>query len=136
MYRGGELKFGAWGGMFLDGLLATIISIIYCIPYAVISVLMMFGPMDNAAYVLIVLIIRFVVLLIASMVLNMAFIRFAKEQRFGAAFQVKELLDVIGTIGWLRYLANIIVIGIVIGIISVYSAAADYLGGKVLYQPV
>ncbi|MCZ9313195.1 MAG: DUF4013 domain-containing protein [Methanocorpusculum sp.] len=119
VYRGGELKLGSWGGMFLDGLLATIISLVYCIPYIVISVLLMFGPMDNAAFVLGSMVIRFVVLLITCMVLIMALIRFAKEQRFGAAFQMKELFNVIATIGWLRYLGNIIVVGVVLLIICV-----------------
>ncbi|MCZ0862191.1 DUF4013 domain-containing protein [Methanocorpusculum vombati] len=117
VYRGGELKLGAWGSMFLDGLLATIISLVYFIPYIVISVLLMFGPMDNAAFVLAAMVIRLVVLLITSMVLIMALIRFAKEQRVGAAFQIKELLNVIATIGWLRYLGNIIVIGLVLLVI-------------------
>lgn len=119
VYRGGELKLGAWGGMFLDGLLATIISLVYCIPYIVISVLLAFDPMDNAAFVLGSFVIQLVVMLITSMVLLMALIRFAKEQRVGAAFQIKELLNVIATIGWLRYLGNIIVIGLVLLVIYV-----------------
>lgn len=117
VYRGGELKLGGWGGMFLDGLLATIISFVYFIPYIVISVLLKFGPMDNVAYVFVAAIVEFVVVLITCMVMSMALIRFAKEQRFGAAFQVKALLNVIATIGWLRYLGNIIVVGVVFLII-------------------
>lgn len=119
VYRGGELKLGSWGRMFLDGLLATIISLLYCIPYVIIYILLAFGPMINPTYALIALIVEFIVILITSMVLLMGLIRFAKEQRFGAAFQIKELFSIIGTIGWLRYLANIIVIGIIMLVISV-----------------
>ena len=119
VYRGGELKLGSWGRMFLDGLLATIISLLYCIPYVIICILLAFGPMTNPTYALIALIVEFIVILITSMVLLMGLIRFAKEQRFGAAFQIKELFSIIGTIGWLRYLANIIVIGIIMLVISV-----------------
>ena len=83
VYRGGELKLGSWGRMFLDGLLATIISLLYCIPYVIICILLAFGPMINPTYALM------------------------------------ELFSIIGTIGWLRYLANIIVIGIIMLVISV-----------------
>lgn len=119
VYRGGELTLGAWGGMFLDGLLACIISIGYFIPYFVISVLLNFGPMTNAAYVFAAMIIELIVVLVTSLVLYMGLIRFAKEQRFGAAFQMKELFNIIGTIGWLRYLANVIVVGVVILVIVI-----------------
>ena len=117
VYRSGELHLGSWGGMFLDGLLATIITLLYMIPYCIISVLLKFGPMLNTAYVLVSLFIEIIVLIVTMMVLLMALIRFAKAQRFGAAFEFKELFNVIGTIGWLTYLVNIIVIGIVITVI-------------------
>ena len=119
VYRGGELTHGAWGDMFLDGLLACIISIVYLIPYFVISVLLKFGPMTNATYVFAAMIIELIFVLITSMILYMGLIRFAKEQCFGAAFQMKELFNIIGTIGWLRYLANVIVVGVVILVIVI-----------------
>lgn len=56
--------------MFLDGLLATIISLVYFIPYIVISVPLAFDPMDNAAFVLGSFVIQLVVMLITSMVLR------------------------------------------------------------------
>ncbi|MDR0980901.1 MAG: DUF4013 domain-containing protein, partial [Methanocalculaceae archaeon] len=71
----------------------------------------------NVAYVLVAMIIEIVVALITTMVMLMAVIRFAKEQRIGAAFEMKELFNVIAAIGWLRYLGNIIVVGVVLLII-------------------
>lgn len=117
VYRGGELKLGNWGSMFLDGLLATIISVIYMIPYVVISVALKFGPVNNLAYYGVSAIIEIIVLIVTMMFVTFALIRFAREQRFGAAFNLKAILTVISTIGWLRYLANIIVVGIVFSLI-------------------
>jgi hypothetical protein len=75
--------------------------------------------MNNAVYALVAAIIEYVVILITCMVMTVALIRFAKQKRFGAAFQMKELFNVITTIGWLRYLGNIIVVGAVLLVVYV-----------------
>ncbi|MDU9376766.1 hypothetical protein McpSp1_13930 [Methanocorpusculaceae archaeon Sp1] len=131
-YRGGELTLGSYGGMFLDGLLATIISFIYFIPYIIISILLNFGPMMNPAYVIASMIIEIVVMIVTMLFYLMAVIRFAKVQKFSAAFELKEILNVISTIGWLTYIVNIIVVGIVILVIYLILALIPVVGWGLL----
>lgn len=132
VYRGGQLKLGSWGSMFLDGLLATIICIIYMIPYVVISTALAFGPAYNLAYTGVTLIVEIVVLILTMMFLTFALIRFAREQRFGAAFNLKAILTVISTVGWLRYLGNTIVISIVLCTISLILLLIPVVGWVLL----
>jgi hypothetical protein len=132
VYRGGELKLGTWSGMFLEGLLATIISFVYFIPYLLISVLLEFYPIDDAAYVLVAAIIEYVVILITCMAVTMALIQFAKQKLFSAAFHMKKLFNIITTIGWLRYLGNIIVVGIILLVVYVILLLIPVIGWALL----
>jgi hypothetical protein len=132
VYRGGELKLGTWSSMFLEGLLATIISFVYFIPYFVISVLLKFYPIDDAAYVFVATIIEYVVILITCMVTTIALIQFAKQRLFGAAFHMKKLFNIITTIGWLRYLGNIIVVGVVLLVVYVILLLIPVIGWALL----
>ena len=119
VYRGGEIKLDRWGSMFLDGLLAGIITLIYSIPLVILSIVLVFGPMNNPGYALAYNVILIIASILTSMIFLMAIVRFAKAERFGAAFEFREILDVIAAIGWLRYLANLIVLSIVLCVICV-----------------
>jgi hypothetical protein len=132
VYRGGELKLGTWSNMFLEGLLATIILFVYFIPYLVISVLLKFYPINDAAYVFVTVIIEYVVILITCMMVTIALIQFAKQKLFGAAFQMKKLFNIITTIGWLRYLGNIIVVDVVLLVVYVILLLIPVIGWALL----
>ncbi len=120
VYRGGELALNHWGKMFVEGILAMIILFIYMIPYMIISTLVTLGPMDNMAYQVIVgMIIPIILQIISIMIGMMGVIKFAKEEKFGAAFHIKELLIVIGNIGWLRYLGYWILLSLIIGVAEI-----------------
>jgi hypothetical protein len=120
VYRGGELALNHWGKMFVEGILAMVIFFIYMIPYMIISTLVSLGPMDNLAYLIIVgIIIPVILLIISVMVGMMGVIKFAKEEKFGAAFHIKELLTLIGNIGWLRYFGYWILLSLIVGVAEI-----------------
>lgn len=119
VYRGGAVTLDRWGRMFLDGLLAGVIALIYAIPLMILAIALAFGPQDNVGYAVAYNVILLIALILISMILLMALVRFAKAERFGAAFEIREILGIIATIGWLRYLANLIVFGIVLCVICV-----------------
>ena len=89
VYRGGELNFKNLGRMFLEGIVYLVISVIYLLPYMIISELVVLGPIWNDAYFIIVCLLLPVILCVVSTILAVnAGIRYAKEGRFGAAFQI------------------------------------------------
>ncbi|MDO9522937.1 MAG: DUF4013 domain-containing protein [Methanocorpusculum sp.] len=129
VYRGGELSLNNWGKMFVEGILAMIILFIYMIPYIVISTLVALGPMDNMAYLIIVgMIIPIIILIISIMVGMMGVIKFAKEEKFGAAFHVKELFSLIANIGWLRYLGYWILLGLIVSVAELVLLCIPFAG--------
>lgn len=129
VYRGGELSLNNWGKMFVEGLLGMIILFIYMIPYMIISTLAALGPMDNMAYLIIVyMIIPIIVQIISIMVGMMAVIKFAKEEKFGAAFHVKEIFSLIGSIGWLRYLGYLILLDLIMGVVELVLLCIPFAG--------
>lgn len=118
VYRGGELSLSSPGKMFVEGLLSTIIMFIYMIPFTLVSILTMLGPIDNMAYLIIVGIIIPVLIYIATVLIAIfGVIRFAKTGKFGAAFDIKEICHIISNFGWLRYLGNLILFNLIVGII-------------------
>lgn len=132
VYRGSDAKLGEYVKMLIDGILAAIIGIVYSIVPMI--VLFIFGgsaimnPMiltdPNAAAAamsgisIVGLIITLIVAIIFSILGSMALVRFAKEGSLGAAFQLGEIVKIIGKIGWIHYILSIIVLGIVFTVIG------------------
>lgn len=119
VYRGSEVKLENWGKMFIDGLLYTIIVLIYMIPYIILSIAVEFGPTDNPGYLIGTQILLLLLLIVTMMLTLMGVVRFAREERVTAAFQFKEIFSIIGNIGWLRYLASLILFEIILTVIAV-----------------
>ncbi len=129
VYRGGELTLARPMKMFIEGLAALLIICIYMIPYVVISILTMLGPLNNMPYLIIVgIIIPTIILIISIMIAMNAVIRYAKEEHFGAAFQLKKICSIISRIGWLRYFGYWILISIIIGVIECILMMIPILG--------
>lgn len=133
VFRGGELVLNNWGKMFVEGLLGMLILFIYMIPYTIISILVMFGPMENMAYLIIVgIIIPIIIMVISMMVGMMAVVKFAKEGNFGAAFNFKELFSLIANIGWLRYLGYMILLSLLVGVVELILLCIPIAGSILL----
>ena len=133
VYRGGELNFKNLGRMFLEGIVYLVISVIYLLPYMIISELVVLGPIWNDAYFIIVCLLLPLILCVVSTILAVnAGIRYAKEGRFGAAFQIGKLCSIISNIGWLRYLGHIILFGLIIFAAELVLMMIPFAGGILL----
>ena len=133
VYRGGELNFKNLGRMFLEGIVYLVISVIYLLPYMIISELVVLGPIWNDAYFIIVCLLLPVILCVVSTILAVnAGIRYAKEGRFGTAFQIGKLCSIISNIGWLRYLGHIILFGLIIFAAELVLMMIPFAGGILL----
>ena len=107
VYRGGEAKLGEWIKMLIDGILLWIIGIIYSIV-----------PFIFAGISIIGLIIALIVSIIFGIFGSIASVRFAKEESLGAAFQLGEIINIIGKIGWIHYILSVIVLAIIFAVIG------------------
>ena len=125
-------EFDEIGGMFVDGLKVFVVGIIYSIPVYIIALivglLMGSGSAASAAslgpgYVLALLLsnlVTFIISLIVGLVAIMAVVNMAyNDGDLGAAFRFSDLLNVIATIGWGKYIVTYIVIAIV-GTVGVF----------------
>ncbi|MDV0443035.1 DUF4013 domain-containing protein [Methanorbis rubei] len=135
VYRGGEPKLDNYVKMFIDGILATIIGIIYMIVPIILAVIFgaaafmtsmtSFNPanaMDTisgltAGIGIVGIIVTFIVAIIFGILATMAIVRFAKEEKFGAAFEFGEIFKIVGKIGWLHYILSWIVLMIIFAVI-------------------
>lgn len=121
VFRNEEPDFSNAGKSFVQGLLATIISIIYCIvPTIIIVVCSLLGTVGAV----IGLVVGIILYIIIAIILIPAFVNFARNG-FGAAFKFGELFGMIGKLGVGKYILAIIllalvgfVIGIVLGLIG------------------
>ena len=132
VYRGGEAKLGEWIKMLIDGILLWIIGIIYSIvPFIVLvifggaALLNPFVLMDPTAaetafagIIIIGLLIALIVSIIFGLFVSIASVRFAKEECLGAAFQLGEIINIIGKIGWIHYILSVIVLAIIFAVIG------------------
>ncbi|HOT03126.1 MAG TPA: DUF4013 domain-containing protein [Methanolinea sp.] len=130
-----------WGKLFIDGLKLLVAAIIYAIP--VILIILIFGgfafisAIQEAAMsgdpefftnnmevlmplvaafmvgVLIALIVAFILMLFSTI----GFVRMARTERFGEAFNFGAILETIRKIGWGSYILALIILFIVAGII-------------------
>jgi hypothetical protein len=132
-----------WIANFINGIKLAIVGIIYAIPIIVIGVIfllpLVFAALSQNTTAIIAgigsallgVIICILLVIIVAIILPMAFIRFARFDAFGEAFNISEILTKIGTIGWGSYIIAWIVLIIalfVIGIIMVILAIIPLLG--------
>ena len=130
-----------WGKMFIDGLKLLVAAIIYAIP--VILIILVFGGfafftaiqeaamsgdpefftnnmevlMPLVAAFMVGLLVAFIVAVILSLFSTIGFVRMARTERFGEAFNFGAILETIRKIGWGSYILALIILFIVAGII-------------------
>jgi len=129
VYRGGQLSLSNPGKMFAEGFLAFVIMLIYMLPYLISITVTAFGPVDNAVYFWVVSIAIPVLLMIIGILMSLtALVRYAKEQKFSAAFQLKKIGSIISAIGWLRYLGYLFLFGLIVGIVEMLILIIPFVG--------
>lgn len=129
VYRGDEeLNFKNLGKMFWQGIVYFVIVFIYLLPYSIVSDLLMYGPIWNTGYLIITSCINIFLLFFSTVLAINAGIRYAKEGRFGAAFQIGKLCSIISNIGWLRYLGHLILFMLVVGAVELIMMMIPFIG--------
>ncbi len=138
VYRSTDAKLDNYVKMFIDGILATIIGIVYMIVPFIIALILgaatlfsmvstinpesVMNPLETingltAGIGIIGIIVTVIVAIIFGIMATMAIVRFAKEEKFGAAFQFGEIFKIVGKIGWLHYILSWIVLAIIFAVI-------------------
>ena len=136
VYRGEELNFKSPGKMFWQGIVYFVIVFIYMIPYSIVSDLLMYGPIWNTGYLIITGCINIFLCILSTILAINAGIRYAKEGKFSAAFQIGKLCSIISNIGWLRYLGHLILFMIIIGAVQLLLMMIPFIGVLLLVVAV
>ena len=132
--------------MFIDGLKIIVVAIIWAIIIGVIAVLVaipfialaaLSGLLTNplslitSAWILVLapfLVIFGIIAFLLGIFAFMGIVNMVKKNSFGKAFAFGEIFNMIGKIGWLRYIAFFIVFFIAGAVVSAISGAAGPLG--------
>jgi len=140
-----------WGEMFIDGLKLFIIGLIYAIPVIIIGIVLFLSTIlavaaamatppvnPNAVMGLIgadifVFLIFILVIIIIGLITATAWVRFARTNSMGEAFNFGAIFNHIGKIGWGTYIVALIVMGIVIGIIELICQLIPFIGFILLF---
>jgi len=138
--RGAEPKLENIGKSFVDGLLVTIICIIYMIIPIIIAIVLGVGgglaagltgsPAVAGGVGIGIFIICLILFLLFSLLMIPAIVNFARGG-FGAAFSFGTIFGMISKVGWLKYILAIIVIWIIFGIISLLGGI-PYVGWLIM----
>lgn len=131
-----------WGKLFIDGLKLLVAGLIYAIP--VILIILVFGGfaligafqaaamsgdpnyltththelMPLFAGFMVGVVIAIIVAIIIALFSTIGFIRMARTEQFGEAFNFNAILETIRKIGWVNYIIALIILFIVAGIIT------------------
>lgn len=132
-----------WGTLFIDGIKAFIVSLIYAIPLIIVwfivigasAIAIMSGNYTAmiAAFgaMAIGLLVMFVLAVIIAVFEVIGMVRFARTGSIGEAFNFSAILATIGRLGWVPYLIALfvlIVVAVVFGIIVAIIQIIPILG--------
>jgi len=152
IYRGATPSpdLDKWGEMFIDGIKLFIVGLIYAIPILIIEFvvigsagLAMFAgmatpsPNPNAMLGLIgAVLFGFIILVVVAIIIGLiaatAWVRFARTNSFGEAFNFGAIFDHIGRIGLGSYIIALIVLIVIIGVIEIICMLIPYIGWLLL----
>lgn len=140
-----------WVATFINGIKLFIIALIYFIPVIIIGVISLLPTVlaamsgdtsamfAGAGLTMIGFLVCGLLAIIIWVILPISFIRFARTDSFGEAFNFGGILAAIGKIGWVPYIIALIVLfiagiifGIVIGIIAFILMIIPFLGWLLL----
>jgi hypothetical protein len=128
-----------WVGNFINGIKLFIVGFVYVIPLIIVAVIFLLGAIlaaisgiskgDFTAGLaaafgagLVGVLICVIFLIIILLLLPMAYVRFARTDNFGEAFNISAVLTHIGKIGWVTYRLALIVELIAISILEIIIA--------------
>jgi hypothetical protein len=120
-----------WVANFINGIKLFIVGLVYAIPLIIIAGIFLLGAIlagmsgiskgdPTAGFAaalgagLIGLMLCVILLIIILLLLPIAYVRFARTDSFGEAFNISAVLAHIGKIGWVAY-----IIALIVGIIAI-----------------
>lgn len=125
-----------WVANFIDGIKLFIVGFIYAIPLIILAVIFFIGAIIavvsagtsqdtsgivmgalGAAFIGVLLFVIFLIIIL--LLLPIAYVRFARTDSFGEAFNISAILAHIGKIGWLSYIIALIVAFIAIIVLEI-----------------
>ena len=116
-------EFNEWTKLFLDGLRLFITSLVYgIIPTIVLVVGFIMLLVGSSGMGVIILLLGAVLFIIVGIISVMAISNMAYHDEIGAAFRFGEIRERIESIGWLRYILLLILLGILYIILAVVAA--------------
>ncbi len=148
IYRGASPapEVDNWGLLFSDGFKLLVANIIYAIPIIIIGIVV-FGSallaivmsssknisnpgalLGMFGAVLFGVIILAIVAFIIWLIVATACVRLARTNSVGEAFNFGEIFSHIGKIGWVNYIAALIIMGIIVGIVMFILEIIPYIG--------
>lgn len=143
-----------WIGLFIDGIKAIIISLVYTIPIillAAISLLAYLVPVSSTTtpagtssggllspelglvVVLAILALFIVATIVAGILATFGTVRFARTGTMGDAFRIRTLRDHIGRIGWLDVFIALVVLTVVFAIVGFILMFIPVIGWFLLF---
>jgi len=139
-----------WISNFINGIKLVIIGLIYALPIIIVTGILFLGAIfafisgDPKVWVIAVgssvigVLICVVWAIILFFIVPIAFIRFARSEKFGEAFKIRAILAQIGKIGWGSYIVTLMVLLIIaivfvliVGIISPILMFIPRIGGSI-----
>ena len=120
-----------WGKLFIDGLKLFVTGLIYAIPIIILTLFLVGGSVLTlaggdpgrvmAAVVALAggLLVIVILAILIALVATFGYIRLARTDSIGEAFNFSAILDRIGKIGWGSYIVALIIIDLVIWVIEV-----------------
>ncbi|MDD1701260.1 MAG: DUF4013 domain-containing protein [Methanoregula sp.] len=137
-----------WVINFINGIKLAIVGLIYALPIIIIAGILFLGAilalisgdprvlMTAAGGAVIGVLICVVWAIILLFIVPFAFIRFARTDKFGEAFNISAILAHLGKIGWIAYVIALVVLlimaiifGIIVSIISTVLMFIPLIGG-------
>lgn len=132
-----------WGTLFIDGIKAIIVYLIYAIPIIIVFAILMvvgFGAamtgdataiMASAGIMILGMLVCFVLAVIIGLFEMIGMVRFARTGSIGEAFNFGAILATIAKIGWVPYIIALVVlfvVAIIFGIIVTIIQMIPILG--------
>ncbi|WP_369425354.1 DUF4013 domain-containing protein [Methanothrix sp.] len=132
-----------WGKLFMDGLKLLIVGLIYAIPVIILAILLIGGSilalgarnpaisMAAIGTIMLGMFLVFIVAIIIGLFATIGYVRFARTDRFGEAFNFNAITAHIGRIGWVSYVLAIVLISVSMAIVNMIISLVPLLGGLI-----
>ncbi|MBR1368172.1 hypothetical protein RJ53_01155 [Methanocalculus chunghsingensis] len=133
-----------WGGLFIDGIKLLVINIIYVIPVFIVALIFGVGGAlagtamgtPNAAMAggaMIGLLAVMIVFIIIGLIMPFGWIRFARTESIGEAFNFSAIFEHIGKVGWVEYIIALLILFVVLSVIQFVLGIIPVLGWLLMF---